>query len=520
MALRVERRTLIAIAWGVALLGLIAAGAWYYYRQTIDTYVYAGLWVAAAAVVAALVLDRQRLAGFFRGRQGRYGTNAVAASLSLLGILAVANFLAYKNPASWDLTEDSQYSLAPETRATLATLSSPVRMIGFYTADYSSAQDDIRPLLQQYLEAGHGLVSYEFIDPRAQPLQADRYGVTTDGSMVVVMGAASEVVTSPSEQELTGAIVRLANPGQRKVYFLTGHGERDLQSTDPEGYSDAREALEAKNYIVGTLNLLTEPVVPDDALAVIVAGPAAPLASVEVDSLRTYLAGGGSLVVMEEPTPGTRLEGVDDPLADELAATWGVRVQDDFVVDLNSNFPNIGLGVTYASHAITQRLNNLATYFPTARSVAIIDTGNTNLSPVELVRTGSNSWGETDFQALKDQGHVEMNASQDHPGPLTLAVSVEDSTTQSRVVVIGDVDFGANGDYFQWGNGDLLINSIDWASRQDSLINLTPKDTTQRFVVPPSRQVTILIALVSVVGIPGLVVALGVSTFVRRRRQA
>jgi ABC-type uncharacterized transport system involved in gliding motility auxiliary subunit len=66
----------------------------------------------------------------------------------------------------------------------------------------------------------------------------------------------------------------------------------------------------------------------------------------------------------------------------------------------------------------------------------------------------------------------------------------------------------------------LLINSIDWAAGQESLISLTPKETTQRFVVPPSRQVALLIALVTVIGIPGAVVALGVSTFVRRRRQA
>jgi ABC-type uncharacterized transport system involved in gliding motility auxiliary subunit len=113
-----------------------------------------------------------------------------------------------------------------------------------------------------------------------------------------------------------------------------------------------------------------------------------------------------------------------------------------------------------------------------------------------------------------------MDAGQDSAGPLTLAASAEDASTQARVVVFGDADFAANADYFQVGNGDLLINSIDWAAGQESLISLTPKETTQRFVVPPSRQVALLIALVTVIGIPGAVVALGVSTFVRRRRQA
>jgi len=518
--MRIERGLAIRIAYVVALLGLVGAAGWYYYRQTVDRYVYVGLAVALAAVIAGLVIDRERVGRFFRGRQGRYGTNAAVASLALVGILAAANFVAYKNPKTWDWTEDSQYSLAPETRATLATLTIPVRLIGFYSADYSSLQDDIRPLLQQYGESGRGYVSYEFIDPRAEPLQADRYGVTRDGSLVIVMGAGTEVVQNPSEQEITGALVRLANPGQRKVYFLTGHGERDVQSTEADGYSDARAALESKSYEVGTLNLLTDPAVPDDALALIIAGPTVPLSTSEVASLSAYLARGGAVVVLEEPTPGTRFEGVDDPLADELAKTWGIRLRDDFVVDLNSSLPNFGIAVTYAAHPITDKLNNMASYFPTSRSLQVVDVGNANLNQVELIQTGSNSWGETDFEALKTQGSVEMNASTDSPGPLTLAASVEDAATQARLVVFGDVDFAGNADYFQLANGDLLINSIDWSAGQESLINLTPKDTTQRFVVPPSRQTALLIALLSVVGIPGAVVFLGVSTFVRRRRQA
>lgn len=520
MAVKIDRRLAVTISYVAALLGLVGASAWYAYRGITDRYVYAGLGIAAAGTIAGLALDRQRLMRFFRGRQGRYGTNAAVASLSLVGILIVANFLVYKNPATWDWTEDAQYSLAPETRATLATLTTPVRLIGFYSADSSASQDGVRPLLQQYVESGRGHVSYEFVDPRQQPLQADQYGIQRDASIVVLLGGKSEVLQSATEQEITGAIVRLANPGQRKVYFLTGHGERDIQSTETNGFSSAREALESKNYEVGTLDLLIDPAVPDDALALIIAAPGVPLASSEMDVLRAYLGGGGSLVVLEEPTPGSRLEGVDDPLVDELAGTWGVLLRDDFVVDLNSSLPYFGIEANYGSHPITDRLNNLRTYFPTARSLELAENANVNLTQTSLVQTASNSWGETDFEALKSQGSVSMDVGQDSPGPLTLAASAEDSSTQARVVVFGDADFAANGDYFQVGNGDLIINSIDWAAGQENLISLTPKETTQRFVVPPSRQVALGIALLTVVGIPGAVVALGVSTFLRRRRQA
>ena len=518
--MKIDRRLAVTISYIAALLGLVGGIGWYAYRGASDRYVTAGLGLAAVGTIAGLALDRQRVLRFFRGRQGRYGTNAVVASLALAGFLGIANFLAYKNPATWDWTEDAQYSLAPETRATLATLATPLRIIGFYSADYSASQDDVRPLLQQYVEAGRGYVSYEFVDPRQDPLQAEQYGIQRDASIVVLLGDGSEVLQSASEREITGAIVRLANPGQRKVYFLTGHGEREIQSAETNGFSSAREALESKNYEVATLDLLIDPTIPDDALAVIIAAPEVPMASSEIDVLRAYLSRGGSLVVLEEPTPGTRLEGVDDPLADELAATWGIRLRDDFVVDLNSSLPYFGIEAAYGQHAITDRLNNLRTYFPTARTLELAESLGGNMTQTSLVQTASNSWGETDFEALLSQGAVSMDAGQDSAGPLTLAASAEDASTQARVVVFGDADFAANADYFQVGNGDLLINSIDWAAGQESLISLTPKETTQRFVVPPSRQVALLIALLTVVGIPGAVVALGVSTFVRRRRQA
>jgi ABC-type uncharacterized transport system involved in gliding motility auxiliary subunit len=65
-----------------------------------------------------------------------------------------------------------------------------------------------------------------------------------------------------------------------------------------------------------------------------------------------------------------------------------------------------------------------------------------------------------------------------------------------------------------------LVNSVDWAAGQDELISLTPKETTQRFVTPPSRATLILVFLVSVVAIPALFLIVGLSTWWGRRSKA
>jgi hypothetical protein len=230
--MRVPRRSLAIVAAGLGAAGLLAAAAVFLVRQQAEAAVYAGLIVAVAGFLAAMVLGRDWLVHAAHGRQARYGLNALLAAGALTGVLILVNVAVFQNPKSWDLTEDRQYSLAPETIAALQAVEADVQLIGFYSQERADSRESLRPLLQQYQEKSNGRVSVQFIDPREQPFLAQEYGVTRDASLVVALGTASEVIPIATEQEITGAIVRLANPGARAVYFLTGHGERDSQASD------------------------------------------------------------------------------------------------------------------------------------------------------------------------------------------------------------------------------------------------------------------------------------------------
>jgi hypothetical protein len=47
------------------------------------------------------------------------------------------------------------------------------------------------------------------------------------------------------------------------------------------------------------------------------------------------------------------------------------------------------------------------------------------------------------------------------------------------------LDFGRNINLMPTATRDMLVNAINWAAQQDSLINLTPKTQTSRIVAPP-----------------------------------
>lgn len=478
-----------------------------------------GLLISGPSIILGLaltaILDPEGTRRFLVGRHAQYGSNSAITFLAFLGILIFVNVLAYQNPKSWDLTEDKSNTLAPETIEILNKLPQPVTARAYYTASYPS--DEVRKLLDQFVQSSNQKFSYEFIDPDLNRISAQADGLERDGTIFLVMGELKEPVTYASEQELDAALLRLMNPETRVIYFLTGHGEHSIEQSAETALTSVANSLQKKNYAVKTLNLQGEGRVPADAKVVVIAGPQVPLVEAEVQSLDAYLASGGSLIVMYEPLPLTRFGETPDPLAG-LLATWGITLNNDFIIDPNVNpaFITTSDISAYARHPITEKLMGFNTRYPTARSLKISE-GMAGVQVTPLVVTGFNAWGETDFSSI-DQNQVNFVEGEDNPGPLTLAAAAENNATNGRLVVFGDSEFAADALY-SYGYADILINAIDWAAEQEDLINLTPKPTMPRTFNAPGTLGLIGIILTSLCFIPLLVIGGGVWAWLSRRRR-
>lgn len=499
------------------LAALVSAGLFIVQREfNLALQISLALIVVGLALYA--LLDPERVRQFLTGRQARYGSNALILGIAFVGILVVINYLAYQNARRWDLTEDQQFTLAPETIETLQKLPEPVEARAFYTQRLPTEQ--AQRLLDQYAFHSDGKFDYAFIDPDANPLEAQQAEITRDGTIVLTMGDQNQQVTAVTEQELTGALVRLISPDTRKVYFLTGHGERDIETPGDTSFSVARRILTSKNYNLESLNLLAAGSIPDDARLIIIAGPTQPLTTEEVDLLSAYVENGGALIVMEEPLPMTEFgEGVD-PLAGYLADNWGINLGSDIIVDVNSAQASlVAVSSDYGSHAITQGLTGLVTLMPTARSVTLSEPAN-GATQTELVFTTQQAWAETDLAMMQsEQAEVSPDEGQDLLGPVPMAAAAENFSNNARLVVFGDADFASDSYFTAYANGDLFVNAVDWAAGEEDLINLTPKESTQRLLLPPQQTTMNLILLGTVFILPGLTLAAGVFTWVQKRRR-
>ena len=481
------------------------------------------LQISLAMVILGLagyaILAPDTVRRFLSGRQARYGSNSLIITLAFIGIIIVVNTLAYQNPgflgAPWDLTEDQTNTLAPETLQALATLPGKVTATAFYTEslDRSSAEE----MLLKFKTNGDGKFDYKFVNPDLDPLSAREAGITGDGKILLQMGETKEIASFADESELTKTLIRLISPEARVVYFLQGHGEPAFESGQVS-FSLAKTTLESKNYTVNTLNLLSTNSIPEDALAIIIAGPMKPISASEVSLLKEYVNAGGSLVVMEDPLISNEFGDTPDPLAKYLTSDWGITLNDDVVIDLvNTQNPFQAVSSQYSfDHPITQNLTeNYIVILPQARSISIGEPKE-NIVQTAIIMTTEQSWGETELVAEETPA---FSAEKDIPGPLNLAVAGENAATKGRVIVFGNSIFATDEIFDAYGNGNMFINSVDWASEQEDLLNITPRQQTTRTLDQIESWKLVLMVIVTIFVLPGLTIFFGISSWLSRRRK-
>jgi ABC-type uncharacterized transport system involved in gliding motility auxiliary subunit len=485
--------------------------------------------LAIAGLVCTLLymLSQWREIGqSFAGRQARFGTLAAASVVVVLAILAAINNLSTRHNRRWDQTGAKQFSLSDQTKKVLADLKDPVHVQVFARSDDFQRYRD---RLDQYTYQSK-LLAVDYVDPEKKPGIAQALGVTTLGTVVFEYKGRNEKATSDSEQDLTNALIKVITGRQPKVYFTSGHGEKDTASSDRLGYSSINTSLTSNNFKVDKLVLAQQNGVPDDADVVIVAGPQTDFLGGEIAALKTYLTKGGKLLVMLDPV--VKENQPQPALLQALIKDWGILAGDDIVVDASGMGRLIGadasipVAASYPSHPINENFQ-LLTAYPLARSMTPVEGGSNGHTAQRIVETSRQSWGETDLKSLLG-GEPKFDAAKDKTGPVSIAAAVSaaagapapntpaDKKPETRLVAFGDSDFAANGFLGIQGNRDLFLNSVNWLAQQENLIAIRPKDPEDRRITLTADQERRIFYL-TVLIVPGLVLLAGVQTWWRRR---
>jgi ABC-type uncharacterized transport system involved in gliding motility auxiliary subunit len=491
-----------------------------------------GLAIAGLVCVLLYVLSQWReIVRDFSGRQARFGSLAIASILVVLGILGAINYLAERHNKRWDLTAANQYTLSDQTKKIVQGLTKPVKItVLARTEDF----DRFRSRLEEYQYLSKQ-IQVDYIDPEKQPAMADKLKENTLGTMVLEYEGREQRVTTDAEQDLTNGLIKVIQNKQPKLYFVTGHGERDVAGSDGGGYGAIAGELKSDNFVTEPLVLLQQDI-PADAAVVILAGPKSDLLEPEINKLKAFLDKGGKLMVLIDPPQNVSAPPQTNLLA--LLKDWAVDVGTNAVLDpmsqLRGTQADVPVAAQYPYHPITSTFR-LLTAYPYARSVKPVEGAPSGRTATTIIQSGRNSWAESDLKLLTTKGEARPEYDKgDIQGPISLAVAVnapvasatpppapdgQDANAnkpETRLVVVGDSDFASNSAAGIAGNRDMFLNMVNWLAQQENLISVRPRNPEDRRITLTGGQDTMIFWFTMVV-LPGLIFLAGIQTWWRRR---
>lgn len=516
------------------------------------------------------------------------GSTLGAAVLLGAALLGMVNYLGSKYYTRGDWTSSQIYTLSEKSLNLLRGLDRPVEFIVFVVPD-NPLYLPVKELLERYAAASQEVTVRE-IDPERDLVQAqklvDQYQVERQNVVVVASGDDRRVIDASDlaewdfsgmqqglperlkgfrgEQAFSGAILELTEASKPKLAFTTGHGERGIDDSSPEGLSELEGLLGADNFELISWPSLTEPEVPTGANLVVVAGPKVGFLPTELEALDSYLASGGRVLLLLDP----QLRG--SGLVDLGMAAWlrdhEVALGDDIVVDPDRAILFSGLETfsvdSYGNHPLTDpfRQAGVPVLWSLARSVTPVggDEGASGTEATTLLRTSVGGYGETNLAALPD---LEKDDA-DTPGPVSLAVAVAgpvatptsspevsspsadakpgttaaaepsaagdeaaavdeagktDDAKHWRLVVFGNSSFLSNQLLDSLGNAALASNLLNWLAQRDTLLGIPAREPEHVRLNLTGAQVRGVHWLVLGL-LPGLAVVAGIAVRYRRRR--
>ena len=476
-------------------------------------------------------------------RASRLALRLQSATFIILFFVAVGllAWLSMRYHHQYDWTASGRHTLSPASVELLRTLPDPITITAFVREkDLNGYRKRINEMVNLYQQHKHD-INLTITDPDIDPERVRALKITREGEMVVEYRSRSESLKVIGEQALTNALQRLARTSERLLVFLEGHGERDPSGNANHDLRQWVSALETKGFHATTLNLTTNPAIPDNTAVLVIAGPQARLLDGEVQIIRDYVAGGGNLLWLNEPNGNNGLE--------TLAADLGLTTQPGTIVDatgqmLGISHPAIVVVPQYPTHVVTESLSTL-TLFPFAHAISVASGDNWEV--VELLRTLPRAWSETGPL----EGEVSFD-EHDIAGPLTLGVvmsrphedgemaedrGVEDDhghdhghghdhalpgsdphTPTQRIAVIGDGDFLTNSYLGNGANQELGNRLINWLSHDDHFITIAPR-TAPDTRLELTRTSGAVIGMLFLFVIPGGLLASGIILWLRRRKR-
>ncbi len=372
------------------------------------------------------------------------------------------------------------------------------------------------------------------------------------------------------EYELTSTILKVTTKEAKTIGFLTGHQEFDINAPTQESQY-LRELLDINakgQYNLSSVDVKAGEPVDTSVTTLVVAGPKQELSEREKYEIDQFIMRGGRAILLIDPVtiqPPAQATPLSTGLND-LLEHYGVKLGNNIVADLRFHesvrldqgfmrviqpypyFVKIVKNNFSEENAITSQLETLT--LPWTSSLEVLT--KEGVKATALAKTseyGKSSQGfynlmpgtpipNTDTQmytvAAALEGKFKSFYAEREIPPVESAVEngdeAEDSSsqeenteerttitdsTETQIIVVGTSQFLTQ---LNRNSVDFLLNSLDWLTLGETLIGIRSYTITDRPLNDVSGIVKNLIKYFCMIGIPLLVVIIGLIRYLLRRR--
>lgn len=468
------------------LLYLIVVGLWISIPEELTLNISTSV-AALVMTLVLIVLNKKKFIHFYQSQLFQKLVGACISAFFVFVIFGFSNYLAYKNPVVWDVTKGKRNSLTEQTLKLLKEIDGPVSFRIFaLKKDY----DLVRTLIELYRLQKKD-IEITFVDAELQPQVISEVGVTKVPSIEVSQGDKRKIVEELSELALSNALVKVTRKKDPVLYFVTGHGEIDLSSSENEGGVQLTKLLKANTYQLKPLNLRQSSNIPNDAAALIIWGPKEAFFKAEIKSLEEFLKKGGNLVLALDPDLNS--EGQTELIS--LMERYGLKVRNNLVIDRikHANGSNGTVPVIHKfdeGHPISKGFKGTV-FLPLASSLEVIK--NSPVGDKWKILAQSNhypaAWGETSKEEILSM-KMTYNEEKDVAGPLGYVAAFEDE--KNKILTFTNSTFVINTYRKFPQNFMLFINAVNWLVGEERLISFNTPALEDRPLFMSKNQIGLI----------------------------
>ncbi|GAB4022037.1 MAG: Gldg family protein [Bdellovibrio sp.] len=457
-----------------------------------------------------IVMDKDRFSFIYKSEQFKKLSIHSINAILVFFILGLLNYMAFKHPLQWDLTQRKSNSLTIQTQQVLESIEQEIRFTVFARKSDFAA---FRQLLELF-KFKKANIEIQFVDIEVSPHLVQKFNITRPNSIAVEIGEKNIVVEEVDELHLVNALVRLGKREDPLVGIVTGHGEISWSDEGKDGLSFLKRQIQNNSYLIREISLNQISELPQGLSALIIWGPKEGFFDSELNLIKKFVNNGGKLLVALDPQiKSDKIENLR-----KLIKEFGIKINNDLVIDRLKNVNGSQGTVPLVEklnidHPVTKGISGV--FFPLTSS---LEPSNENVTAEVLAESMPfpASWADKNPAELL-KGQVSFDEKNDTKGPLGLMMALENKMNKSRIVAFGTSNFVLNSYNRFSKNFNLFLNSLAWLVGAEELITFNLPSLRDEPVFLSGTSVNTIFYF-SVVLVPILLLIVSIQFYRRRSR--